>query len=341
MKKRLNNPALAIFNPPYSLYLGQTEKGEWEFKKTTKPIHQSWVRAIGPFKTWNEAADYVEEKLGFDPGGVKGLMAYAYRGRKKNPALAIFNPPKKKSTDLKDYREYIQSLPYKEQMKKIEEAPAWAKEYLKGIVRESMRKGNPKRTSISDPPYPLYLGQDANGNLEFAKTKHPLYKQWIRSWGPFKTWNEIADFVEEHGKDPASVKGLMTYAYRGRKKNPLKRFGSHAKFTHERLRSPKGLHHLRTVTVGGHRIVVGCPVPTHKGRCPVGTVATSLLHPKAEKNPPSGGKMFSENVEKLYYQHKDDNKFYKHKFKKGVCMKAMEDGSIVIFHPSKRLWGDF
>jgi len=135
---------------------------------------------------------------------------------------------------------------------------------------------------------------------------------------------------------------LIRESQSGTKKNPVKRYGSRALYKHERLRSPKGLHHFRTVSLaGGHRIIIGCPVKTHKGRCPVGTVAQALLHPKQEKNPPAKGKIFSNNVEKIYYIHAENGKPYVHKFKRGVRMEALNDGSVRLSHPSKDgIWTD-
>jgi hypothetical protein len=276
------------------------------------------------------------------------------------PILGVFNPPKGKKTDLKSYREYIQSLPEKEQMKKIEEAPLWAKEYLRGIVRESMRKGNPRKErfgkvsdSIGKDDFYDSHGKEKYQYLGMAE-RVPIH---VKRAKEFLAWKDYFN-ASQHAKTVISFAG---HGYVGKKnydemvkvlkqipgsgygKNPVKRYGSRASFRHERLRSPKGLHHLRTVSVGGHRVVIGCPVPTHKGRCPIGTVAQAILHPKAEKNSPheKQGKVFSENVEKIYYKHAEDGKYYKHKFKTGVCMKALEDGSILIYHPSKTLWNNY
>ena len=61
------------------------------------------------------------------------------------------------------------------------------------------------------------------------------------------------------------------------------------RYIRERLRSPEEFHKgtLRTVKVGDHRIIVGCPkrkdrkkVEIIEGmRCPVGTEAQAILHP--------------------------------------------------------------
>lgn len=58
-----------------------------------------------------------------------------------------------------------------------------------------------------------------------------------------------------------------------------------------------------------------------------------------------GGKMhpgtFSERVIEIRYQHKDDGKLYKHRFGKGVRLKAEKSGEVTLSHPTKRLWGEF
>jgi len=59
-------------------------------------------------------------------------------------------------------------------------------------------------------------------------------------------------------------------------------YSSRAKYRHEELTKRK-LYHIRTIRRGGVLIRVGCPRPQHSGRCPVGTVAKSILHPKLQR----------------------------------------------------------
>lgn len=49
----------------------------------------------------------------------------------------------------------------------------------------------------------------------------------------------------------------------------------------------------------------------------------------------------SHHVEKLWYVHDDDHRPYVHSFGAGVVMCAEPDGSIRLYHPSKRIWRDF
>jgi len=61
-----------------------------------------------------------------------------------------------------------------------------------------------------------------------------------------------------------------------------------ANYRHQRVRSAKGCdpRSYRTVVVGKHRVIVCCPRgawdPAHQ-ICRVGTVATSVLHPRQER----------------------------------------------------------
>jgi hypothetical protein len=90
-----------------------------------------------------------------------------------------------------------------------------------------------------------------------------------------------------------------------------------SRYSHERLGSSKGLHHFRTVTVGGHRVIIGCPKAHLKGgRCPVATVATSILHPKA--NPKQRRQLIrmGKLVELRYHRdHGKSRGYYRHAFK--------------------------
>lgn len=147
------------------------------------------------------------------------------------------------------------------------------------------------------------------------------------------------------------------------------------RFRHERLRSPRKLYHLRTIKRGKHRIIVGCPVPVHKGgRCPVGTIAQAVLHPRSEakrnpiaiynpithktaykyaralvqhekkgmKNPPNGklGRSIYSHVLEIRAWSQSKG-FRKHKFDKRSEVRAvgLPDGSVLLRSAKGlRLW---
>ncbi len=131
------------------------------------------------------------------------------------------------------------------------------------------------------------------------------------------------------------------------------------KFRHEKLRSSKNLHHIRTVSVNSHRVIVGCPVSTHgKGRCPTAVLAASILHPKSERRNPiavynpsrSANIIYGQRVQKLpaknieiRYQRVSGRyarKWFRHKFKSTAVLLGMSDGSILLKSiGGKRLWG--
>jgi hypothetical protein len=49
----------------------------------------------------------------------------------------------------------------------------------------------------------------------------------------------------------------------------------------------------------------------------------------------------SDSVTEVRYIHRGDGEAYKHTFKKGVRMVAEEDGSISMYHPTKRIHEEF
>jgi hypothetical protein len=72
------------------------------------------------------------------------------------------------------------------------------------------------------------------------------------------------------------------------------------------------------------------------------------LNPKPKKNPPlmvignpPTGDLMSDSVHEIRYTHRGDGEAYKHTFKKGVRMVAEEDGSISMYHPTKRIHEEF
>ena len=74
----------------------------------------------------------------------------------------------------------------------------------------------------------------------------------------------------------------------------------------------------------------------------------SVQKRKTRKNPVLAimgnpkGKLISTEVIEIRYIHEKDNDPYKHKFEyKGTKMLAMPDGSIRIYNPKHRLWGNF
>lgn len=59
------------------------------------------------------------------------------------------------------------------------------------------------------------------------------------------------------------------------------------------------------------------------------------------ENPPAGGEEIGERVFQVRYRHAQDGSPYYHDFGPGVRMEGQEDGSVVLYHPRKRLWRDF
>jgi len=57
-------------------------------------------------------------------------------------------------------------------------------------------------------------------------------------------------------------------------------------------------------------------------------------------NPQPQG-MLSRRVLTLDYVHGDDGQAYTHAFRPGVKMQALEDGSVRLYHPRRRIWRDF
>ncbi len=51
--------------------------------------------------------------------------------------------------------------------------------------------------------------------------------------------------------------------------------------------------------------------------------------------------LWSRNVLQLDYVHDEDGQPYTHEFKPGVRMQSLEDGSVRLYHPRRRIWRDF
>lgn len=59
-------------------------------------------------------------------------------------------------------------------------------------------------------------------------------------------------------------------------------------------------------------------------------------------NPRKPGALLSERAYAVQYKHVEDGQPYEHKFKAGVCIELLSDGSVRLYHKSgKPLWGDF
>lgn len=60
-------------------------------------------------------------------------------------------------------------------------------------------------------------------------------------------------------------------------------------------------------------------------------------------NPPpvKGAELVSGRVYALEYEHSDDGHDYRHDFGPGVEMWALPDGTVLLRHPEKDLWGDY
>ncbi len=142
------------------------------------------------------------------------------------------------------------------------------------------------------------------GNSHFALAYGPKTEYAVKPSAPVR--------VSERG---LFAGGPLFTNRRLRRKKPVRKTSTRSKFQHERLRSPKKLYHLRTVTVGKHRVIVGCPVK-HAGRCPVPMVAQAILHPPKE-NPAGRGVRMGKLVE-LRYERDFGKKpgFYKHQFRR-------------------------
>lgn len=50
---------------------------------------------------------------------------------------------------------------------------------------------------------------------------------------------------------------------------------------------------------------------------------------------------WSDRVLELHYVHGDNGAPYKHHFRPGVHMQALEDGSVRLYHPRRPIWRDF
>jgi len=57
------------------------------------------------------------------------------------------------------------------------------------------------------------------------------------------------------------------------------------------------------------------------------------------ENPPDS--LMSDSVTEVRYIHRGDGEAYKHSFKRGVRMVAEDDGSISMYHPTKRIHEEF
>ena len=53
------------------------------------------------------------------------------------------------------------------------------------------------------------------------------------------------------------------------------------------------------------------------------------------------GHVMSDRVVEIRYVHNEDGKAYKHTFGLDVQMIALRDGSILLSHPRKPLWGNY
>jgi len=136
--------------------------------------------------------------------------------------------------------------------------------------------------------------------------------------------------------------------------NPRQKFeiGEKGRYIRERLRSPKGLYHMRTVTAGKHKVIIGCPVKHKGGRCPVGTVAQAILHPLREKrklgirnpiavyNPRRAVVLPATNIAMTYRrtggEYKGEN--FEHRFGSHARCLLLPDGSVLL-KSRKKLWG--
>lgn len=59
-------------------------------------------------------------------------------------------------------------------------------------------------------------------------------------------------------------------------------------------------------------------------------------------NPRQAVALLSKRAHALQYQHVDDGQWYQHKFKRGVCIELLSDGSVRLYRADgQSIWGDF
>lgn len=124
------------------------------------------------------------------------------------------------------------------------------------------------------------------------------------------------------------------------KENPVRKYGSRAKYTHTRLGSPSKFdpRSFRTISTGrrGRKVVIGCPKGRWSAmtrRCSVGTRAQALLRPKRGKilrMPRRKHSRFSlaANSGRSRRRHRNSGMFFKLRPKKAIRTKN-----------PKRRWG--
>jgi len=79
-------------------------------------------------------------------------------------------------------------------------------------------------------------------------------------------------------------------------------------------------------------------IPSHLFRKVIsGRYSSGKMKPK--KNPK--GDLMSDSVHEVRYTHRQDGAPYKHTFKAGVRMVANADGTITLYHPTKRIHEEF
>jgi len=80
-------------------------------------------------------------------------------------------------------------------------------------------------------------------------------------------------------------------------------------------------------------------IASQKGKTKKNPALMVIGNPR-KKNPPSGDLM-SDSVHEVRYTHRQDGAPYKHTFKAGVRMVANTDGTITLYHPTKRIHEEF
>lgn len=59
-------------------------------------------------------------------------------------------------------------------------------------------------------------------------------------------------------------------------------------------------------------------------------------------NPRKAVALLSKRAYAIQYRHAEDGNDYSHKFKAGVCIELLSDGSVRLYrNDGKSLWGDF
>lgn len=157
----------------------------------------------------------------------------------------------------------------------------------------------------------------------------------------FETEEGVAKNPKTKKNPPLTVFGLGNPP----KKNPFLKKGTRVRVRSYYSRVGQGLSYspfhgilLEDTSQGGWDVV---DVQSDNKKKSVSVYAFSLDPEK--KNPRESPRVeeMSREVTEIRYIHLEDGHAYKHSFKKGVRMAIQEEGSVLLYHPTKRIWDDF